>query len=225
MSQFSMAERKMLMPDCEFDEYGKTHTAAETEAELVRRSRKADAEHDYFLRTWNGPLTEEAAKKLRKGDVYYTAHYGNECRKWIHDPSSGTPMVETGCVHAFLSESEAKAAQAALDKASGHSDYVPEALSWSEMNKEDSTSKPREWTDLMQPLEQRNDPVNHPAHYTSSPSGIECIQVTEWMGFLLGNAVKYIWRASSKGNEKQDLEKATWYIRRRIEQIEKEEVK
>jgi hypothetical protein len=36
------------------------------------------------------------------------------------------------------------------------------------------------------------DAVNHPPHYTSHPSGVECIQVTEHMGFCLGNAVKYI---------------------------------
>lgn len=62
-----------------------------------------------------------------------------------------------------------------------------------------------------------NDPVNHPDHYTSHPSGVECIQITEHMGFCLGNAVKYIWRASLKGNAITDLEKARWYISREIE--------
>jgi hypothetical protein len=62
-----------------------------------------------------------------------------------------------------------------------------------------------------------NDPVNNPKHYTSHPSGIECIQVTEHMGFNLGNAIKYIWRADYKGNAIEDLEKASFYIRREIE--------
>lgn len=61
------------------------------------------------------------------------------------------------------------------------------------------------------------DNVNHPLHYTSHPSGIECIQVTEHMGFCLGNAVKYIWRADLKGNAIEDLEKAKFYIEREIE--------
>lgn len=61
-----------------------------------------------------------------------------------------------------------------------------------------------------------NDPVNHPKHYTEHPSGIECIQITEHMGFNLGNAVKYIWRADLKDNAIQDLEKAVWYIQREI---------
>lgn len=62
-----------------------------------------------------------------------------------------------------------------------------------------------------------HDPVNHPKHYTQHPSGIECIQVTEHMGFCLGNAVKYIWRADLKGNDIEDLKKAAWYIQREIE--------
>ena len=61
--------------------------------------------------------------------------------------------------------------------------------------------------------------VEHPKHYCSHPSGVECIQVTEWMNFNLGNAIKYIWRASLKGKELQDLKKAVWYIQREIERI------
>ena len=60
------------------------------------------------------------------------------------------------------------------------------------------------------------DNVNHPKHYTSHPSGIECIQVTEHMGFNLGNAVKYIWRAELKDDAIEDLHKAMWYLGREI---------
>ena len=61
------------------------------------------------------------------------------------------------------------------------------------------------------------DMVNHPPHYTSHPSGVECIQITEHMNFCLGNAVKYIWRADLKGGGVEDLEKAVFYLRREIE--------
>ena len=61
------------------------------------------------------------------------------------------------------------------------------------------------------------DNVNSPKHYTEHPSGIECIQVTEHMGFNLGNAVKYIWRADLKGNAIEDLQKAAWYIQRELQ--------
>jgi len=66
-----------------------------------------------------------------------------------------------------------------------------------------------------------NDPVNNPKHYCSSPSGIECIQVVEHMGFNLGNAIKYIWRADLKGKALQDLEKAVWYLQREIQRRKK----
>lgn len=61
------------------------------------------------------------------------------------------------------------------------------------------------------------DLINHPPHYTAHPSGIECIQITEHMGFNLGNAVKYIWRADLKNDAIEDLKKAAWYINREIE--------
>jgi len=60
-----------------------------------------------------------------------------------------------------------------------------------------------------------NDAVNHPQHY-QHPSGVECIQITEHMSFLMGNAIKYIWRADSKGSPINDLRKAIWYIEREI---------
>ena len=64
-----------------------------------------------------------------------------------------------------------------------------------------------------------SDPVNHPIHYVSHPSGVECIIITEWMNFNLGNAVKYIWRANDKGSTIQDLEKARWYLDREISRL------
>ena len=66
-----------------------------------------------------------------------------------------------------------------------------------------------------------NDPVNHPKHYTTHPSGVECITVTQHMNFCLGNAMKYIWRADEKGNDIQDLQKAVWYLIKEIERRER----
>ena len=36
------------------------------------------------------------------------------------------------------------------------------------------------------------------------------------MGFNLGNAIKYIWRADLKEHAIEDLRKAMWYIHREI---------
>lgn len=60
------------------------------------------------------------------------------------------------------------------------------------------------------------DAVDHPQHYTSHPSGVECITITEHMGFNLGNAMKYIWRADLKNDAIEDLRKAQWYIEREL---------
>lgn len=68
-----------------------------------------------------------------------------------------------------------------------------------------------------------HDPVNSPKHYTSHPSGIECIQIVEHMTFNIGNAIKYLWRNGLKNATPhlQDLKKAQWYINREIERLEK----
>ena len=44
----------------------------------------------------------------------------------------------------------------------------------------------------------KNDQVNHPKHYTSDPSGIECIDITRHRNFNIGNAIKYLWGAGLK---------------------------
>jgi hypothetical protein len=85
------------------------------------------------------------------------------------------------------------------------------------------------WTRLKPLTKVANQPdaVNHPPHYTSHPSGVECIQVTEHMNFCLGNAVKYLWRAGVKSSSThlEDLRKARWYIDREIQRLEKESAK
>lgn len=76
----------------------------------------------------------------------------------------------------------------------------------------------------VRPLE---DSVNHPKHYTSHPSGIECIEITRHYCFSIGNAIKYLWRAGLKKEmgledvekEIEDLNKAIWYINDRIKQL------
>ena len=68
----------------------------------------------------------------------------------------------------------------------------------------------------IQMFEHPADPVNHPAHYKAG--GIETIDFIEAkkLNYNLGNVVKYITRADLKGNRKQDLEKALWYLNREI---------
>lgn len=69
-----------------------------------------------------------------------------------------------------------------------------------------------------------SDEVNHPDHYNTHESGIECIEVVRHMNFNLGNVIKYVWRAPYKGvNLKeciQDYKKAAWYLKDEIERLE-----
>ena len=65
--------------------------------------------------------------------------------------------------------------------------------------------------------------VHNPAHYGGKDNVYESIKVIEaWeLDFCLGNTVKYISRAGKKESDKniQDLEKALWYLNRRINQL------
>lgn len=69
----------------------------------------------------------------------------------------------------------------------------------------------------------KEDPVNHPSHYTQFP-GVEVIEICRHLNFDRGNAVKYICRAGLKdaGKTIQDLEKAMWYLKDEIERVHKE---
>ena len=69
---------------------------------------------------------------------------------------------------------------------------------------------------VLRPSTGETDNVNHPPHYTQHPSGVECIEITRHMGFNLGNAIKYIWRADLKNDAIEDLKKAVFYINREI---------
>lgn len=67
------------------------------------------------------------------------------------------------------------------------------------------------------------DPVNHPSHYTKGD--IECIDAIkasmeerEFIGYLKGNALKYLWRYEDKGGVR-DLFKCLWYLNKLISQF------
>ena len=77
------------------------------------------------------------------------------------------------------------------------------------------------------------DKVNHPKHYTSHPSGIECIEIVRHHNYDIGNAIKYLWRNGLKDEEGmdpidkqiEDLRKAIWYINDQIVTLQKKQSK
>ena len=65
------------------------------------------------------------------------------------------------------------------------------------------------------------DMVNSPIHY--SAGGVECIDALqasmtrdEFLGYLKGNIMKYVWRYRDKGGV-EDLKKANWYLNKLID--------
>lgn len=71
--------------------------------------------------------------------------------------------------------------------------------------------------------DEQEDMVNHPSHYQGN--NLESIDVIQDFGlnFCLGNAVKYILRCERKGNKREDLLKAIWYLQCEIQADEDNE--
>jgi hypothetical protein len=68
------------------------------------------------------------------------------------------------------------------------------------------------------------DEVNHPAHY-NQVAGVECITVVEHFDFVIGNIIKYAWRAGLKPgtSRAEDLRKCLWYAQRAVEREQRNE--
>jgi hypothetical protein len=62
--------------------------------------------------------------------------------------------------------------------------------------------------------------VDHPSHYNTGT--IEVIDaIDDWgLDFYEGNVVKYVVRAKHKGAQIEDLQKARWYLERRINNLQ-----
>lgn len=89
-----------------------------------------------------------------------------------------------------------------IKRADGTVEKYENANQEKSMSNESETAKP--------------DYVNHPPHYATHPSGVECVDIAEHLSFNLGNALKYLWRAKGKGREEEDLQKCLWYLEREV---------
>ena len=60
--------------------------------------------------------------------------------------------------------------------------------------------------------------VNHHKHYGGEDNPLEVIKIINNynLNFELGNVLKYVLRSDKKGNRKQDLQKALWYLQHEI---------
>ena len=71
---------------------------------------------------------------------------------------------------------------------------------------------------------EKKEVVNHPDHYGGADNPYEVIKVINHyrLGFNLGNSVKYILRAGTKGDPSEDLQKARFYLDWEIKHLEGE---
>lgn len=71
--------------------------------------------------------------------------------------------------------------------------------------------------------------VDHPPHYGGGDNPYEAIKVIEaWdLDFCLGNTIKYISRAGKKSKDTkiQDLEKALWYLQRKVDTLKAKQLR
>lgn len=71
-------------------------------------------------------------------------------------------------------------------------------------------------------MEEKEDVINHPKHYTQACVMLEPIDILRYAPFPLGNAIKYVIRAWHKGDALENYLKAEFYIKIVLEDRGKE---
>lgn len=64
--------------------------------------------------------------------------------------------------------------------------------------------------------------IDHPRHYNTHPSGVECIEIKRYLPSNLADAFKYVFRRDEKGDAIKNLNKAVWYLRDEITHLNTE---
>lgn len=100
--------------------------------------------------------------------------------------------------------------------------YISPNLLNNEVNAENYTEQN---SGCSSPHDPAIDMVNSPPHYTQGK--IECVDAIrsaltkeEFDGWCKGNAMKYIWRHRHKGDPKEQIKKALWYLNKMSESDE-----
>jgi hypothetical protein len=155
--------------------------------------------------------TTSRAAKMRE---YFTANP-------LATPSEVAKKFKTTYQIAYMTkkgmeQNAVKDAERMYEISKGRKEQRMKILAMTSSNKSVEDLNTTIWDTPITMVEPQPDPVNHPAHY--KVGGIETIDFIEAkkLNYNMGNAVKYISRADHKGNKKQDLEKAKWYIDREL---------
>lgn len=176
------------------------HASTETAANFIKQAEKGlqqstDDINSFIEQTKSG--VQEAIKEMK--DPFKSIDALKEYNKWLNEAVRAQKEAETNDT---------------LDKDGiVYFDNQP-FFKESDLVKYE---KKEEKDDIMTEKDE-NSAVNHPKHYQND-GGLETIDemillfgLEETMIFCKLNAWKYRARASKKGSEKEDLEKANWYI-------------
>ena len=161
---------------------------------------------------------EELPKEVKEVKVQTKC---KRCGKMFEQTGKGRPAVNCPTCRAELSEPKVKTTP--KDNQAKTVDESTPVISKKETTESyitaDSVKDLYVTTDV-KPISISN-MVDHPAHYNKGK--IEVIDFIEdqQLPFHLGNVVKYIARAGSKGDKLEDLKKARWYLDRYINEVMK----
>lgn len=174
---------------------------------------------DELMAILNKPK-EEPPKEVKEIKVQTKC---KRCGKMFEQTGKGRLAVNCPTCRAELSEPKKK-----VSPKDNQSEKVNEAtpvISKMETTMKEIIIKKDDIKDISVTTDKKNNLISnvieHPSHYNRGK--IEVIDFIEDQGlsFHLGNVIKYIARAGSKGDKLEDLKKARWYLDRYINEVMK----
>lgn len=161
---------------------------------------------------------EEPPKEVKEKKVQTKC---KRCGKLFEQTGKGRPAVNCPTCRAELSEPKQKALP--KDNQSKKVNESTPVISKKETTMKEISVKKDDIKDIGVTTDKKPNSIlnaiDHPSHYNRGK--IEVIDFIEdqQLPYHLGNVVKYVARAGSKGDKLEDLKKARWYLDRYINEV------
>lgn len=174
---------------------------------------------DELMAILNKPK-EEPPKEVKERKVQTKC---KRCGKLFKQTGKGRPAVNCPTCRAELSEPKKKVSP--KDNQPEKVDESTPVISKMETTVKQISIKKDDIKDISVITDKKHNAISnvidHPSYYNRGK--IEVIDFIEDQGlsFHLGNVIKYIARAGSKGDKLEDLKKARWYLDRYINEVMK----
>ena len=177
---------------------------------------------DELMAILNKPK-EEPPKEVKEVKEVKMQTKCNRCGKMFEQTGKGRPAVNCPTCRDLLNKPKHK-----VPPTNNQSKKVDESvpvISKTETTMKEIIIKKDDIKDISVTTDKKHNPISnvidHPSHYNRGK--IEVIDFIEdqQLPFHLGNVVKYIARAGSKGDKLEDLKKARWYLDRYINEVMK----